>query len=220
MKTREMTARTRCAARPISAVDSRGRGFHPASSPSFGGLVQSPAVHIWLPLHTVAQPPQFFGSEVTSTQAPPHAVSPALHVSSQRPALQATVPFMPGAQTAPHWPQFAGSEVTLTQVFPQFVWPEEQTTVHAPATHDMPAAHAAPHIPQFKGSESRRTQASPHTENGAVHVMPHLLPLHTAAPFGGMGQTTPHPPQLPALLVVSTHAASHDVVPAGHRSRH
>jgi hypothetical protein len=76
------------------------------------------------------------------------------------------------------------------------------------------------HAPQFAGSVSRRTQALPHGENGAAQVMPHLLPLQTAPPLGGTGQTLPHALQLPAFEVVSTHAASHDCVPTGHRSRH
>jgi hypothetical protein len=92
--------------------------------------------------------------------------------------------------------------------------------VQAPSTHDLPAAHAVPHAPQFAGSESNRTHALPQAVNGAVQVMPHLLPLQTAPPLVGTGQAVPHAPQSPALLVMSTHAAAQDIVPIGHRSRH
>lgn len=143
-----------------------------------------------------------------------------MHVSAQRPPTQATVPFATGAHTAPHWPQLFSSEVTSTQAFWQSVWPGPQTTVHVPPMHEVPAAHALPHTPQFAESLSRRAQALPHGEKGAVQVMPHLLPLHTAPPLGGMGQAFPHAPQFPALDVVSTQAASQDMVPAGQRSRH
>jgi hypothetical protein len=95
-----------------------------------------------------------------------------------------------------------------------------QTTLHTPPTHEVPAPHALPQPPQLAESVSRRTQASPQGEKGAVQVMPHLPPLHTAPPLGGTEQAFPHPPQLPALEDVSTHAASHDMVPVGHRSRH
>jgi hypothetical protein len=183
-------------------------------------LVHTPATHIWSIAQVVMQSPQCFGSDVASTHAPAQAVSPALQVSAQRPSMQATVPFATGAHTAPHWPQLFSSAVMSTQVFWQFVWPELQTTVQTLPTHEVPAPHALPQPPQLAESVSRRTQALPQGENGAVQVMPHLLPLHTALPLGGVGQAFPHAPQLPALEVVSTQAALHDMVPVGHRSRH
>ncbi len=166
------------------------------------------------------QSPQCMGSVVASMHAPPHAVRPWLHVNAQRPPTQATVPSATGAHTAPHCPQLLASAVTSTHVFLQFVSPVPHTTVHMPPTHDVPAPQALPQVPQFAESVSRRTHAPPQGENGAVQVIPHLLPLQTAPPLDGTGQAFPQAPQLPALDVVSTQAASHDMVPGGHRSRH
>jgi hypothetical protein len=164
--------------------------------------------------------PPSSASAVASTQPPPHAVRPWLQVSAQRLPVQATVPFATGAHTAPHWPQLFASEVTSTQVFWQFVWPGPQTTVQTLPAQEVPAPQALPQAPQFAASVSKRTHALPQGEKGVVQVIPHLLALHTAPPFDGTGQALPQAPQLPALDVVSTQAASQDVVPVGHRSRH
>jgi hypothetical protein len=65
--------------------------------------------------HAVPHAPQFFGSEVVSTQAFEQVVCPARQ--PQTPALQAC----PLAQTLPHLPQLAGSVAVRTQFAAQRV---------------------------------------------------------------------------------------------------
>jgi hypothetical protein len=85
--------------------------------PAFGGFVHTPATHISSPPHTVVQSPQYLGSIVVSTQAPPQKLRPWPQVTAQRLPTQVTVPFATAAHTAPHWPQLFASEVMSTQTF-------------------------------------------------------------------------------------------------------
>jgi len=52
--------------------------------------------------HAVVQTPQCFASDVVSTHAPLHAVSPVLQVSAQRPPTQPTMPLGTDEHAAPH----------------------------------------------------------------------------------------------------------------------
>jgi hypothetical protein len=80
-------------------------------------MVQTPATHIAMPPHAVVQSPQYLGSIVVSTQAPPQKVRPGPQETAQRLPTQVTVPFATAAHTAPHWPQLFASEVTSIQTF-------------------------------------------------------------------------------------------------------
>jgi len=77
------------------------------------------AVHVSPLPHTVPQTPQFVGSVVVSTQAPPQSVVPPTQFAPQLP-LEHTWP--PG-QMVPHMPQLLESICVLTQAVPHSVVP-------------------------------------------------------------------------------------------------
>lgn len=74
------------------------------------------------------QPPQFFGSAVTSVQAPLHRVVPG--AQPQTPLTHDA----PAAQVVPQPPQFAGSFCRSTHRPLHSVWPDGQ--LHTPLVQD------------------------------------------------------------------------------------
>jgi len=135
---------------------------------------QTPLVQPWPLAQACPQAPQLFGSDVSLTQALPHATSPVgqLHDPLTHDA--------PAAHACPQAPQLFGSDVSLTQALPQNTCPDGQ--VHTPATQASPAAQAFPHVPQLLG----------------LFVVFTHAPAHTTSPVGQPPQTlaTPPPPQV------------------------
>jgi hypothetical protein len=149
----------------------------------------SPAGHIW------SQAPQFCGSLIRSTHAPPQRVPPVQPATWQTPFIHAcpaaqsasvlhvcaavhapAVHASPAGQLTPQAPQFAGSLVRSTQAPPQSVPPVQPIGVHAPLTQASPLAHS---------------ESVLHTEG----------PVHTPAEqIWPATQATPHAPQLAASL--------------------
>src|SRR5690242_2321677 len=64
--------------------------------------------------------------------------------------------------------------------------------------------HTLPQAPQLNTSSSVGMQSPLHFAKPAAHWMSHRLFAQTAEPFAGMAQPCPHPPQLAALVFVST----------------
>ena len=93
------------------------------------------------PLQAVPQAPQFWGSDASCTQAPPHEVSPAPHDVAQTPKSQT----VPAEHAAPQAPQFSRLDLRLKHTPPQDVSPVPQT--HAPALQMRPVGHATPQAP-------------------------------------------------------------------------
>lgn len=63
------------------------------------------ALHVWPLPHTVPHMPQFVGSLVVSTQAPPQSVVPPMQFAAQAPLEQT----WPPGQMVPHMPQLLES---------------------------------------------------------------------------------------------------------------
>jgi hypothetical protein len=99
--------------------------------------------------HVLPQAPQFWLSEVVSTQIPLQYVSPAGQTDVQTPLLQ----LVPVAHVLPHAPQFLLSETVLTQVPLQDVCPAGH--VQTPLEHVAVLEQIMPHVPQFKLSVKR-----------------------------------------------------------------
>jgi hypothetical protein len=151
--------------------------------------------------HTIPHDPQFIGSEVVSTQLPPHSVCPVgqTHVLPEHVAG--------AAHTFPQAPQFIGSEVVSTQLPPQSALPPGHR--HTLPEHIVAgAAHTFPHAPQFIASLVVSVHAPPHAVSVPGHVQTpdaHApVPPRHAVPLGAA--TSPHRPEIQA-------ATSHSVVP-------
>jgi len=96
---------------------------------------------------------------------------------------------------APHFPQFDVSLESETQEPPQLVF-VPHSVVQTPALQTMPLPHAVAQFPQWFTSDCTFTHAAPHTVYPELHATPQVAALQTAVPFGGVGQTLPHLPQL------------------------
>jgi hypothetical protein len=161
---------------------------------------QLEARHTSLDEHDRAQPPQWFGSDATSTQAPEHDVKggeqshcPPVHDDPVGHALS----------QAPQWFTLV---VASTHAPLQSMVGAGQA--HAPSTQRAPAAQALPQAPQFATSLSVST-----------HVVSQRVPApgHAHAPLmqeRPLSQAFPHVPQLLGSAASTTHAepphVSHD----------
>ncbi len=167
---------------------------------------------------TVPQAPQFvrFLNRLVSqpfagleSQLP----QPAVHVNPHVPAAQVTdVVFGADGQTRPHIPQFAVSLARARQIPEHIVCPAGHA--QTPAWHVAPPMHERPHTPQFAAVLSGVSQPSLamllQFANPGVHSpTPHVPAKQAAAPFGGVGQTLPHVPQLRASVMVFVQAMPH-----------
>ena len=120
------------------------------------GHTQLPLPQIWPPVQTVAQSPQWSGSELVSMHTPLHTVSdephphvPAAHIS-------------PGEQAIPQALQFIASVWRSTQALEQLVWPVAQPAAHAPlAQTGVAPEQAVPQPPQLAGSVCTFTHFPP-----------------------------------------------------------
>jgi hypothetical protein len=192
----------------------------------------SPAGHMW------KQEPQLFGSLVVSTHWLPHAWSGGMQIT----VPQTSPPFGCGKQHAPIWqrlapaghalpqpPQFARSVVVSTQPPAQQDRPAGQPCVsqlpcwQTPRTQNDPAPHACPQVPQFDASELVSTSQPSKTwwsqsAKPVLHeTISHALVTQPVVPFGTVGQTFPHMPQLFGSLAVFAHCDPlQQVWPAGH----
>lgn len=113
--------------------------------------MQTPVLQTCPVLHVAPHAPQFLGSLVVETHAPPHGWLPV----GQTHALAAQL--VPEAQAWLHVPQFCGSLVVSTHAAPQAVEPWGQVVTQRPCAHTWLPVHAWPHAPQFAGSLWRST---------------------------------------------------------------
>lgn len=128
------------------------------------------------PVHVLPQTPQLDPSELVSTHAPAHSVSPGGQLVVHAPPAQTR----PVPHAAPQEPQLAGSLAVSVQTPPQSVAPP----VHAqtPALHSCPPVQAAPQEPQWAGSVSVDTHAPPQRVCPAEHAGGAHMPLTHASP--------------------------------------
>src|SRR5262249_20357331 len=104
-------------------------------------------------LHAFPHDPQWFGSDESTTQLPPHAGVPAGPVPT---------PPLPGWPPPPALPQGPPGFVSLarfTHAPEQFVRPPPQAPVQVPAEQTSPATQACPQPPQLFTSELVLTHA-------------------------------------------------------------
>jgi hypothetical protein len=104
------------------------------------------------PEQLVPQEPQFCGSLVVSTHAPPHDVSPG--AQTQLPPLHASVE----PQDFPQPPQSCAFVCVSTHAPLQLVSAGSHDAPQAPRSHTCPLEHDAPHAPQLVGSDCRSAQ--------------------------------------------------------------
>jgi hypothetical protein len=117
------------------------------------------------------------------------------------------------AQTFPHVPQLFLSLAVFAQTpwTAQAVRPPLQVKLHEPLHAAVPfvgtghTLHVAPH---FVVSSSA-AHSAPHAWKFVLHVKSHVLLVHVASPFKGVGHLFPHEPQLLGLLAVTTHWSLH-----------
>src|SRR3954468_8847533 len=101
-------------------------------------LLAQVAVACGLVAHGLAQPPQLFGSDLVSTQAPLHSMKGKTHAKSQAPATQVGVAFAGGMHTVLQSPQWAVLVIKSTQE-PAHAWVVPAHTVpHLPAAQTSP----------------------------------------------------------------------------------
>lgn len=81
--------------------------------------------------HIVAQSPQWLGSVVVLTHAPPQFWVPAVQVEVHLPPVQTS--FCP--QALPQAPQFEGSESVRMHAPPHIAKPTSQVAAHLPELH-------------------------------------------------------------------------------------
>jgi hypothetical protein len=126
-------------------------------------LVHAPDTQVWVKPQTcpTPQPPQLFGSDVTSTQAPPHIVYPVSHTKVHEPPLQTGVAWLTlVVHDLPQPPQLVRSVAVFVQPPPQrdgveAGQPEEQaygppSTLEGAQRGVPPSvSHAAPQLPQL-----------------------------------------------------------------------
>jgi hypothetical protein len=106
-----------------------------------GRHTQLPPTHACRLVHCAFAVPQWFGSVLGSTHAPPTIMRGAAHVH-----VLATQLAPPG-QRMPQLPQWAADVVVSTQPLPpQSIVPVGHA--HCPDTHDAPIGHALLHVPQ------------------------------------------------------------------------
>jgi hypothetical protein len=126
-----------------------------------------PLRHTSLGGHAIPHAPQFAGSDVRSTHAPPQLVRgahelPVSVATSIEPASVAPkhIPAMhgePEGQWCPHPPQLFGSVCGLTVIGPTHVGsgeahaivPDGPSVMHVPDTHHGVEQHRTPHAPQL-----------------------------------------------------------------------
>jgi hypothetical protein len=143
------------------------------------------------------------GSDATFAQLPEHNIWPAPQVAMQLPLEQRVF----AGHKTPHRPQFALSLERLTQVPLQSDCPTGHT--HAPLTHEVPPLQTVPHAPQllllFAMLISQPSAAIMlQSAKPGLQVIPQVLATQVGAAFAPPGQARAQPPQLAALIRVST----------------
>lgn len=165
------------------------------------GQRQVPAAQTVPPAHRIPQLPQFSGSDLGSTQAPLHEVSPSEQLETHRP----TVHTLAGGQAVPQAPQFFGSVRTFTHALPQRLSPLRHPQF--PLAQISPPPHERPHAPQFLTSDPMSTHElaqaiSPGVQVAAQRALEQTLPT---------AQDVPHPPQWRLSFSGSTHWPPHRI---------
>jgi hypothetical protein len=178
----------------------------------------------------VPHAPQLLTSVSGFTQLEPQMIAGVEHTVVHTPAEQVAL----AAHAMPQPPQLLRSVVTrtsqplarllsqLAKPALQLAMPQELLTQAAVA---LAKAQRLPHAPQWvielpRATSQPLTLAASQLPKPARQVMPQLDPTHTGAELGGVGQTVPQAPQLPAELVVFTSQPlaglrSQSAVPAG-----
>ena len=151
-------------------------------SKRIGSLVHDEAHLLWQQTefgapHTVPHPPQFFGSVVSSVQAP-----------AQQEDAYVTPPSdpTPSLQAFPHFPQFSGSSFRFVHPAPQHDWfcvhpgdphAHVEPFVHTPPQHTEPDAQTCPHEPQLEELSWSFTHVPLQHVSPAAQALPHLPQL-------------------------------------------
>jgi hypothetical protein len=163
-------------------------------------------------VHCMPHVPQFCGSVLVLVQTPLHFVAPAgqLHAPDTH--------FSPPEQARPQLPQFCGSTWRFTHARAHIVVPV-QVSMQLPLRQTWLALHRVPHAPQLLGSDAVHTH-TPEQLVGVPRLMTASQPQTPPEQTCPLGQLTPHPPQLPALVAVSTQAPPQEVVPPGQVAIH
>ena len=107
-----------------------------------------------------------------STQAPLHAVKPALQRMPHAPSHSAP-PLVGTGQATSHRPQWDGSLVRFVQVPSHASLPVLQVEVQVPFEHASPAAQRCSHPPQCSGSRPTSTHEEPQSANPRSHTTLH-----------------------------------------------
>jgi hypothetical protein len=107
--------------------------------PELQSTPQLPALQTGVPCVTGGQTlphfPQFCGSRLALTHAPPHSMKPFWQVNPHLPAVQLAEALLGTLQTVPQAPQFDVSFLTSTHEPSQFKVPVAQATTHCPPVH-------------------------------------------------------------------------------------
>src|SRR5438094_2026439 len=158
--------------------------------------------------HTVPQPPQSRASVCVSTHAPEHSVWPTPHDDAHAP-FEHTCPALHGVV---HDEQCSGSLMVSTHAAPHGVSPVGHA--HSPAAQLCPCMQMCPHDPQLAGSVCRLAHPDGQICCPAVHLFP--MPLMQVPPEQTVlaPHALAHAPQLPLLVLRSTHAPPQLVSPA------
>jgi hypothetical protein len=140
---------------------------------------------VQLPLaQAFPQPPQFFPSVFTSTQAPAQYVSVPPAEQMHWPLLQVLVAAL---QVLAHFPQCLGSFARSTHSPPHNAFGTGH--VQLPFTHVSPGLQAASQLPQWDSSDWKSAQAVLHWFSGLHRQLP-LTHLETE-PQSDPSSTTP-----------------------------
>ncbi len=164
--------------------------------PAMGGAHTSVARQV------VPHPPQFWKSEVMSTQAPPQL----MRGGRQTHAL--SMQTCESMHTVPHAPQFSGSPAPVLLVHTaggpaQVRLPAH---VHVPDTHASPVSQWLPHLPQLATETLGSKQMPPHIDSPATEHA--HAPATQVWPVGHAGEQG-----APELLVVELLVELLDEVP-------
>lgn len=125
-------------------------------------LFEQLAVAFCLDGQSLEQPPQLFGSDLVSTQAPLHSMNGSTQAKSQLPETQVGVALAGGMHTVAQSPQCAVLLIKSTHEPPHGVVPPPHVLPQVPAVHTSPAPHAFVQEPQWAVSDAKSTQAPSH----------------------------------------------------------
>jgi hypothetical protein len=134
---------------------------------------QTPAEQTSPGAHATPHPPQWYGSELSSTHSPPQGVSGAVHTALHVPALHVASAFAGAEQWTLQPPQWSGSSSSRKHCEPHAVNPGVQAKLQVPSMQKgmapSGAVHVAPQPPQFRRSLPIETHSDAHRASPAPH---------------------------------------------------